>query len=54
LAGTGIQRNPEESGPNTGIPVSCEKFLKTWLKTGIFISAPKVDSCENSSGKKKS
>jgi hypothetical protein len=55
LAGTGIRRNPEESGVNTGIPVPQE-----FLQKIPVISAKNRNSCDplqnqvpvkNSSGK---
>jgi len=48
--GTGILRNPEDSGINTGIPVPQEILRKipviTENKTGIPVTSPKPRSCE--------
>jgi hypothetical protein len=49
LAGTGILRNPEDSGVNTGIPVPQEFLRKSPVKTektGIPATSPKPRSCE--------
>jgi hypothetical protein len=49
LAGTGILRNPEDSGVNTGIPVPQEFLQKNPVKmekTGTPATSPKPRSCE--------
>jgi hypothetical protein len=49
LAGTGILRNPEESGVNTGIPVPQEFLRKIPVKSEkqvLLRPPPKPRSCE--------
>jgi hypothetical protein len=50
LAGTGIQRNPEESGVNTGIPVPQKIPAKNSCDSGkkqeFLRPPPKPCSCE--------